>query len=95
MATLLKTDGTTEEISGELTLKRMQELVGGYIEMVRIGPNGAVLIVDEEGRLKAKLLNFEATRLYRGEPARHHGIIVGDAIRCVVRNMGLESEVYE
>jgi hypothetical protein len=96
MATLLKTDGTARDISGSLTLTRMQHLVGGYIEVVRIdGGAGAILVVDEEGLLKQKPLNVTATRLYRGTPPRHTGVIVGDVIQCVCRHMGTDEETYE
>lgn len=98
MATFLRADGATVAITEPLTLTSMQRLVGGYIEFVMIG--GArgrreVLIVDEEGLLKNKPLNLRATKLYRGEPERHSGVIVGDVIRCVVLNEGQESEAYE
>ena len=33
------------------TLEAMQEVIGGYIETVTL-PNGLVLVMDEEGRLK-------------------------------------------
>jgi hypothetical protein len=91
MARLLKVDGTSAVIDRPLTLAVMQELVGGYIEVVTIGgrPNRReLLIVDEEGLLKGKPFNPTATGLYRG-------IIVGDAIHCVCVDMGLDTESYE
>jgi hypothetical protein len=98
MATLLRTDGTQQAITEPLTLKSMQRLVGGYIEFVRIGgtpQRSEFLIVDEEGLLKKKSINEVATALYRGDPPRHSGLIVGDAIRCMVTSVGLEDEAYE
>lgn len=98
MAELLKADGTVHPITETLQLHSMQRLVGGYIEVVTIGGTPGrleALIVDEEGLLKHKPLNEAATRLYRGEPPRHDGVIVGDAVRCVIVNAGLESETYE
>lgn len=98
MATLLKADGSSAAIDSPLTLKRMQQLVGGDVEIVTIGGSPArrdVLIVDESGLLKEKPINDAATALYRGTPARHAGLIVGDAIRCVCTNMGHDSEAYE
>lgn len=49
------------------TLEAMQKLVGGYIETVSL-PNGLILVMDEEGRLKG-----------RGENVRcvQYGTIVG------------------
>lgn len=98
MARLLRTDGIVTEITERLTLPVMQRLVGGYIEMVKIGgtfDRQELLIVDEDGHAKQKPLNQAATSLYRGTPAKHDGVIVGDAIRCICTNMGRTSEAYE
>lgn len=100
MATLLKADGTTMPIAGPLTLPMMQCLVGGWIEIVTIGGTHErrdILIVDEEGLLKQKPLNEPATQLYRGGARirRHGGVIVGDAIRAVMLNAGLDNEAIE
>jgi hypothetical protein len=95
MAILLKADGTMAQVIGRLTVPVMQTLVGGYIEIVTIGSTltkHEILIVDEEGLLKDKLINVRATRLYRGIPPRHNGIIVGDAIHCEVLNPGQDTE---
>lgn len=80
MACLLyRTDGTKERItppSGEFSLEEMQTLVGGYIEIVRT-IDDRFMVIDEEGKLKGKPLNIDATRLYlygRQDP------IVGEAI---------------
>jgi len=97
MATLLMADGREFPITKPLTLAAMQSYVGGYIEIVRIGGSLdalEILILDEDGRGKAKPLNLEATRLYRGDPPRHGGIIVGDVIRCICTHMGTEDEAY-
>jgi hypothetical protein len=66
MATLYRTDGTTETVTpagGHWTLEELQTLVGGYIE---IGGtvDGRFMVLDEEGKLKHKPLNVAATRLY-------------------------------
>lgn len=49
-----KTDGSTEVIKRNklLSLEEMQELVGGYIEQLAL-KNGNVIMVNEEGFLKA------------------------------------------
>ena len=80
-------------ITEPLTLATMQKLVGGYIEMVHLGGN-EWLVVNETGLLDGLPLNVTATALYQGIPRRHQGVIVGDAISCVVRNLGLETETY-
>jgi hypothetical protein len=76
MATLLKTDGSRElNITlKSLNLKEIQEMVGGYMEIVRL-PEGMNLIVNEEGRMLDLPMNRQASE--------HYGqAIVGDAILC-------------
>jgi hypothetical protein len=97
MAILLKADGTTVAITEALTLPVMQRLVGGDIEIVTPagGAPGAVLICDECGRYRPRLrVNEAATRLYRGSPRHHDGVLFGDVIAAVCRDMGQETETY-
>ena len=54
------------------TLEELQELVGGYIEVVYI-KNGDQLIVDEDGLMRQKFPNEDASIL-AGKP------IVGNAV---------------
>lgn len=56
----------------EITLEKLQELVGGYIEVVIINA-GFLMIVDEEGRFKSKQYNSSASVLC-------NRIIVGTAV---------------
>lgn len=49
------------------TLEAMQKLVGGYIETVTL-PNGLILVMDEEGRLKGRQENVRCVQ---------YGTIVG------------------
>ena len=46
------------------TLKEAQDFVGGMVECITF-PNGDLLIVNEEGKLKQLPLNPEATLLWR------------------------------
>ena len=46
------------------TLKEAQDFVGGYVECIG-WPNGDLLIVNEEGKLKGLPLNPEATLLWK------------------------------
>ena len=46
------------------SLKEAQDFVGGYVECITF-PNGDVLIVNEEGKLRNLPLNPEATALWR------------------------------
>lgn len=89
MATLLRTDGTSEEVApangSSWTLKELQGFVGGYIEIARprspLATPGHVLVVNEEGLLDRLPANPEATLLY-GD-----GIIVGPALYCDEREI--------
>ena len=61
-------------------LEEMQEIVGGYIEPIRLN-DGRVIIVDEDGKSKDKAVNIPATNILR----RDHfttDYIVGTAIVC-------------
>ena len=76
----------------ERVYDHFQELIGGYIEQVRLGQtihrDDVVMLVDEEGRLKSLATNSRASALYgifkHGQP------IAGDAIL-----IGLEHNPYE
>ena len=46
------------------TLKEAQDFVGGYVECIT-WPNGDLLIVNEEGKLKGLPLNPEASLLWK------------------------------
>tara|TARA_Y100000034_G_C6733617_1_gene325149 strand:- start:285 stop:578 length:294 start_codon:yes stop_codon:yes gene_type:complete len=50
----------------KLSLKDMQDYVGGYIEVVSLS-DGSQMVLDEEGKLKDKPINYEATKRYVGE----------------------------
>jgi hypothetical protein len=81
MATLLRADGSAEESllpsnGVNWNLSELQNLVGGYIEVLKT-TDGKFLVVDEEGKLKRKALNIAATRIYqhgRRDP------VAGDAV---------------
>ena len=65
---------------GEPTLKAMQEAVGGYIEVV-YAENGDQIIIDEEGRLKEKPINEDASEHWLGDRWDNDTAnIVGDAV---------------
>ena len=51
----------------EPTLEEMQKFVGGYIEVVTSADTNSQIVLDEEGKLKDKPINKEATELYLGE----------------------------
>lgn len=59
-------------------LEKLQELVGGFIQVVYIGKQKAHGIVDEEGKIRGKAFNPLASALY-GNP---HDPIVGTMVVC-------------
>ena len=61
-------------------LEELQEVVGGYIEIVRLN-DGRMIIVDEDGKSKGKAVNIPATNILRRD---HYttDYIVGTAIVC-------------
>lgn len=81
-ACVIKTDGSVTEIKPrngtDFTLEEMQEVVGGYIEVVRSMEMDRIMVVNEEGKLKKLPFNPKATAFY---PALSD-IIVGDVLVC-------------
>ena len=61
-------------------LTEMQEIVGGYVEPIRLN-DGRMIIVDEDGKSKNKAVNIPATNILRRD---HYttDYIVGTAIVC-------------
>lgn len=62
----ISTDGTSKVVIFEnrfITLKEMQEIVGGYIEFIYL-PNNKILVVNEEGKLNNLPVNEIATFIY-------------------------------
>ena len=61
-------------------LTEMQEIVGGYVEPIRLN-DGRMIIVDEDGKSKGKAVNIPATNILRRD---HYtaDYIVGTAIVC-------------
>lgn len=69
--TLIRADGTRKPLFAD-DLDTMQEAVGGYVEAVELS-GGALLLVNEEGRLMNLPLNRTASKLAMMQ-------IVGDAV---------------
>ena len=75
--TVIKSDKPTMTVYGyEPTLEEAQKAVGGYVELVDLEGLGC-LLVDEDGKLKRKPINEQATKLYN---QLFDGVIVGDVI---------------
>ena len=82
-AVLIQVDGTSKEVTltGN-TLRELQKLVGGYIEVVSgiiLDRPDIVMVINEEGKLMGLPTNIIASILY-GDT------IVGDAILIGERN---------
>jgi len=79
MAKLLKTDGEVIENVDISSLEKMQNLVGGYIQIVYL-EGQRMLIVNEEGLLNQLPINDKASEVY-GHP------LVGNVIDCSVNEL--------
>jgi hypothetical protein len=98
MATLIKADGTTAQVEilnrDDNALAHLQELVGGNIEVLRL-PDGNILVIDEEGKLKDKPYNRNATHLWwialGYNPGDH---LVGDVVVARVEHPGENEEKW-
>ena len=83
-ARIIYTDKEAEEYTPKngktFALTEMQEIVGGYIEPIRLN-DGRMIIVDEDGKSKDKAVNIPATNILRRD---HYttDYIVGTAIVC-------------
>ena len=73
-------EGYTPKNGKTFGLTEMQEIIGGYVEPIRLN-DGRMIIVDEDGKSKDKAVNIPATNILR----RDHfttDYIVGTAIVC-------------
>ena len=80
-ATVYNTDGTSYELDHRPTLSEAQQIVGGYIEFTSGRKDGKIvtIVVDEEGLMKNKAFNNQAT-IYRNNLYGYSGPLVGNAI---------------
>ena len=69
MATILKTDGTRKNTNPKnkkyFIAKELNDVVDGYLEIIGLPNEDALMVLDEDGKRKDKPINTEATRLYR------------------------------
>lgn len=82
-ATILKVDGTEQELDHRPTLTEAQRIVGGYIEFARGKRGGKTvrLVVNEDGLCKAKPFNSKATAIHDASARQPYPFpIVGDVI---------------
>lgn len=86
MGKIIKTNGQVIDVEPEngLTyeLQQLHDIVGGYIELVRLN-NKEYMVVNEEGKLYNLPFNAMATSLYHKEvPQAKDDFIVGDVLVC-------------
>jgi len=84
MATLIKSDGTQEPYpepknGSNYSLEELQTAIGGYIQVVEL-PSGDLLVCDEEGKLKGRPVNWQATEITR-EVLSAYDVMVGDVLQ--------------
>ena len=83
-AKIIYTDKEAEDYTPKngktFELEEMQEIVGGYIEIIRLN-DGRIIIVNEEGLLQGLPVNIEATNILRRDHSTTQ-YIVGTAIVC-------------
>ncbi len=90
MAVVLHVDGTQETIAPHsppaFALEELHALVGGWIEVVYL-PDGRLMVIDEEGKLKGYSRNEKATRLAASRlfPGDY---IAGTAVLVSLQEMG-------
>lgn len=74
----LYADGRVERGEWKMTLSQMQEFVGGYIAITAAKERRRALVVDDEGILKERPVNRNATDLAAHENSGFG--LVGDAL---------------
>jgi Domain of unknown function (DUF3846) len=94
MATLITAAGARRTITPAngrtFQLQELQQLVGGYIEVLR-APEEHWCFLNEEGKLKALPYNAEATALLARYMARDD-YLVGDVVICTALEAGETGE---
>jgi Domain of unknown function (DUF3846) len=83
MAFLINCDGSAREVlpdnGSDFSLKELQTLVGGYIQIIHL-PDGRILGMDEEGKRKQKPYNQVGTLLGQLAGIATHDFLVGDVL---------------
>ena len=83
LSTVIKSDGVFYNVEPrnytDFQLDELKEYVGGYIEIIHLSST-QVMVVDEEGKIKNKPYNHNATLAVR--MAGIKDVIVGDVLVC-------------
>ena len=85
MAEIIKTNGTRQSVQPangtDFTLKEMQAIVGGDIELVFLNET-EIMVVNEEGKINDLAYNSAATRIFKENHPSVLDYIVGDVLVC-------------
>lgn len=86
MAQIIKSSGDIIEIEPkngkEFSLKELQEIVDGYIDIVRLN-DGRYMVVNDEGLINDLPVNFETSIMYyRKIDILRGSCICGDVLIC-------------
>ena len=84
MAQIIKTSGEVVEVSPQngtdFQLEEVKAVVCGWVEAINLR-DGRLMLCDEEGKLKNKPVNIEATKIFHSA-LRTSDFIVGDVLVC-------------
>lgn len=84
MAKIYKTNGEVLDIEPkngkDFSLKELQAVVNGYIEIAEM-KGGEIMVINEEGKLERLPFNEKATELYQ-KKVYAGDYIVGDVLVC-------------
>jgi hypothetical protein len=91
-AILFKTSGmmldATPKNGKTYTLKEMQSMVNGLIQVIDLSPAvNALMVMNEEGKLLELPLNVNATRIFRMAFEGTDDFVVGDVLICKKNQM--------
>lgn len=92
-AILLKVNGDTEIVDINALYRPLKELVDGWIECVDAPSLGITFVIDEEGKLKDKPVNYVATIMWSADINNRGGnltdVLVGNV---VIVNIQVDSD---
>lgn len=86
MNAIIKSDNTivnTQPKNGtDFSLEELQQIVGGYIEIVYL-LDDYIMVINEEGKLMNLPMNAQATHIYQNHTGCYD-TIVGDVLVCKI-----------
>lgn len=94
MAQVIKVNGesiqTAPAIGKSFSLKELQTIVGGYIEVIRL-PNESWMVLNEEGKILNLPKNGRATVMGAAAGIGSNDFICGDVLIATSEEIGEES----